>query len=551
MEIEAKFIIPDPQTLERLKQAERLADLALVAEQTLHVRDTYLDTRDRRLLAAGYAVRLRKQDDTFLVTIKSIESAEGAIHRREEYEIRVPANQPPTEWETSTARTLLLSIAGTEPLAPLFHLDQTRTICRVRCGEREVGELSLDQVQIAVDGKRDAFLELEMELKGQGTEEDLAKIATALEQEWTLTPEPRSKFERALALLDSPGVTHYDVKDVTARKNARPVFAQPSPTTRPGISLDDTMAEAARKTLLFHMRRLLEKEAGTRAREVEELHDMRVATRRMRAALRVFSGYIDSRAYKPFARILRRTGRVLGAVRDLDVAREKTQHYIDTLPPERHGELDSFLAAREVEHNSRREEMIAFLDSDEYNRFKDDFMHFLETPDAGSLPDVSQGNEPLPERVRHVLPIPLFDGYAHIRAFDDIVTAPDVPLSRLHQLRIASKGLRYTLEFFQEVLAPDAGDLIEECKRLQDHLGNLQDAVVSSGALRDFLIWGTWPRPGERKAPSEMIVAPGVAAYLAEQQNEIQQRVGEFPSIWADISGKEFRRILATLVAAL
>lgn len=551
MEIEAKFIVPDPSTFERLKQADHLADYALDGEHTLHQHDTYLDTRDRRLLAAGYAVRLRKQDGTHLVTIKAVESAGGAIHRREEYEIRVPANQPPAEWGTSTARTLLLNIAGTEPLAPLFHLDQTRTVSRVLCGERQVGELSLDQVQIQVDGKRDAFLELEMELKGEGTEQDLAKIAAVLEQEWALVPEPRSKFERLLALADGERAGDEKSQSITPRQDAGAALAQTSPSTRPGISLDDTMAEAARKTLLFHMQRLMEKEPGTRAGDVEELHDMRVATRRMRAALEVFGSYIDTREYKPFARILRRAGRVLGAVRDLDVARENTQHYVDSLPPERRGELDSFLAAREVEHNSRRAEMIAFLDSDEYARFKNDFMDFLGTPGAGSLPDISDSEEPRPERVRHVLPVTLFDGYAHIRAFDEVVTAADVPLSRLHQLRIASKGLRYTLEFFQEVLAPDAGDLVDECKRLQDHLGTLQDTVVSSGVLRDFLMWGTWPRPGERQAPSEVIIAPGVAAYLAEQQNEIQRLVGEFPPIWADISGEEFRRILATLVAAL
>ena len=55
------------------------------------------------------------------------------------------------------------------------------------------------------------------------------------------------------------------------------------------------MDEAARKTLLFHFERMLKHEPGTREGEdAEELHDMRVATRRMRAALRVFDGYIDA-----------------------------------------------------------------------------------------------------------------------------------------------------------------------------------------------------------------------------------------------------------------
>ncbi len=98
----------------------------------------------------------------------------------------------------------------------------------------------------------------------------------------------------------------------------------PVPPPRPGLALDDSMAEAARKTIQFHFQRMLEHEAGTRAGEdIEELHDMRVATRRMRAALGVFDDYSDPEAWKPFVKMLRRTGRALGQARDLDVFREK------------------------------------------------------------------------------------------------------------------------------------------------------------------------------------------------------------------------------------
>ena len=88
---------------------------------------------------------------------------------------------------------------------------------------------------------------------------------------------------------------------------------------RPGILPADTMAEAAVKTLRFHLARMLEHEAGTRLGEdSEELHVMRVSSRRMRMALRVFDEYLDRQAMRPVLKGLRRTGRTLGAVRDLD-----------------------------------------------------------------------------------------------------------------------------------------------------------------------------------------------------------------------------------------
>ncbi len=331
-------------------------------------------------------------------------------------------------------------------------------------------------------------------------------------------------------------------------------------SARPGLEADDSMAEAARKTFLFHFQRMVYHEPGTRLGEdIEELHDMRVATRRMRAALRVFGDHLDLERMRPFIKGLRRTGRVLGAVRDLDVFWEKTQRYLDTLPPARQGELDPLRAVWETERERARERMLVYLDSDRYARFKEQFGEFLRTPGTGALPATSARGEPLPHRLRHVVPVAVYRRLAAVRAYDEWVTGPDVPLERLHQLRIAAKGLRYTLEFFREVLGPETRTLIDEMKGLQDHLGDLQDAVVASNLLRDFLTWGTWGhtwRTGASKEksmslPTDPIIAPGVAAYLSARQTELQHLIDTFPRTWARIQGLEFSRLVAAALAVL
>jgi CHAD domain-containing protein len=127
-------------------------------------------------------------------------------------------------------------------------------------------------------------------------------------------------------------------------------------------------------------------------------------------------------------------------------------------------------------------------------------------------------------------------------------------LGRLHQLRIATKGLRYTLEYFQEVLGPEAKDAIKEIKGLQDHLGDLQDAVVASNLLRDFLTWGTWGHAqtkGGNLPPAQPVVAPGVAAYLAARQAELQHLVDIFPQAWARIQSPDFGQLVAAALATL
>jgi CHAD domain-containing protein len=110
------------------------------------------------------------------------------------------------------------------------------------------------------------------------------------------------------------------------------------------------------------------------------------------------------------------------------------------------------------------------------------------------------------------------------------------------------------LEFFEEVLAPQARDLIKEMKKLQDHLGDLQDAVVASELLRDFLTWGTWGHAeGKKQAalPSEPVVAPGVATYMASKQRELQQLLSAFPETWGYFQSHEFKQTVAAVVAPL
>ena len=324
---------------------------------------------------------------------------------------------------------------------------------------------------------------------------------------------------------------------------------------KPGLTAGDTMAEAADKTLLYHLQRMMLHEPGTRdGEDAEELHDMRVATRRMRAALRVFGDYLDMDAFRPHLKLMQETGRELGTVRDLDVFRIKTQVYIDSLPPEERSGLDPLLEAWAKERERARTELITFLDSSRYQHFKERFEHFLRTPGAGAGPRVTAEGEPLPSRVRDVLPGVVFDRLASVRAFDEWITRADAPLARFHQLRITSKGLRYTLEFFSEVLGPDSKALIDKTKLLQDHLGDLQDAVVTCDVLLGFLSSGTWgpPRQG-RKDPRPLfpVNAPGLATYLAVKQYEIERLMSTFGPVWEQVRGPEFSRPLAALVGAL
>jgi CHAD domain-containing protein len=310
----------------------------------------------------------------------------------------------------------------------------------------------------------------------------------------------------------------------------------------PGILPGDEMSEAGRKVLYFHFVRMLKHEPGTRAGgDIEELHDMRVATRRMRSAFRVFGPYYKSRAIRDYVAGLKRTGRVLGAVRDLDVFMERALSYLGSLPPERSSDLDPLLKVWEKQREQARGKMIDYLDGDRYRDFVDAFHLFLQTPWAAARKDDSL--PPTPTQVCHIVPKLIYERWAGVQAFSPLLE--DAPVSVLHALRIACKRLRYTLEFFEEILGPEAKGVITEVVCLQDHLGSLNDADVANALLSDFLFA---PRGSKTR---ERIIAPGVVSYLATQQSELQTLIVTFPDAWQRFNRPEVRRWLAEAVSVL
>ena len=140
---------------------------------------------------------------------------------------------------------------------------------------------------------------------------------------------------------------------------------------------------------------------------------------------------------------------------------------------------------------------------------------------------------------------------AHYFAQGRQLLAANPQPAELHALRLATKRLRYTLEFFAPVLGAPVDPRVEQLTRVQDHLGNVQDAVIACGVLEDFLARGEWSDGAERsrRRPHAVTGAPGVAAYLAARRWEIQTLVQAFPQIWAPVRSTEFKKQLLSLIA--
>ena len=534
MEVEAKFAVPDDPTFARLLSLETLGEYALVPAGEERITDRYLDTEGRDLLHSGHAVRRRARLDggPERVTVKGLGGVRGAVHRRPEFEVEVAPDAPPERWPAGPPRDFVLGIARDKPLVELITLRQCRTTRTVVRSDHPVAVLSLDEIEF-VDGATARELEIELGPEGDGS--DLEALEKLL-RPYGLEPESRSKFERALARADgrAPG------------SERRPAASQGEPHDRArtkrkrhrsqlGVVADDPMLEAGRKILRFHWEQALAHEPGTIAGiDPEELHDMRVATRRQRAALRILSPYCRRKALRSVQEGLRSLGGSIGAVRDMDVLLAAAQAHQATLAAAEARALQVLLKAWVRRREAARQRMMDHLRGQAHAVFKEQYTAFLDTPGAGARSDA----EPRPTLVRHVLPYEIWEHYGELCAFERML--PWASAETLHTLRIRGKRLRYLLEFFREVLHGSVVKPIQALVAFQDHLGELQDCVVTIALADDFL------------ASAEAVADPAAAAAAGRYREARRARIDDLrhglERPWSGVAAAEFRAGLSRAV---
>jgi CHAD domain-containing protein len=529
-ELELKYAIADIDRVRALVGGGSLAGLTIGPWRQLRVVDRYVDTASRLLERAGYGARLRRVDGRTVLTVKGLADRTNGRHSRHSalarrLELEAPANQrlQPTGWPASPARALLETAVGAESLRTLFTINQQREEADLLRGDgSKAATLSLDAAEVVRFGRRlgsFSTLEVEAVTANKAGQRTLGAIAAELEASDLLVAEPRSKEAIGQLLVDS---------DRTRRQPSRPPRA-------PGVLASDTLAEAGRKVLRMHLLRMLSSEDGVRAGDgTEPVHKMRVATRRMRAAWRVFAGAYRRSWQARYVGELRLVAQALGAVRDLDVQLERLAGYRQQLASEQAAAAIEPLAADYAARRQlARRQLLDLLASPAYDRFVVDYSEFVETVGAGARPGA--------ELVRDSAGGRCWRAFERVRAHELLLPWADV--AALHSLRIDSKRLRYTLEFFAEILPPAAQQPIALMTALQDHLGLLNDAQLAADSTRRWLM-----ADGARQ-PTGVREAAG--AYLAACEADVARLRRTFRPLWRRAVSIRSRRRLALALAAI
>ena len=264
---------------------------------------------------------------------------------------------------------------------------------------------------------------------------------------------------------------------------------------------------------------------------------MRVATRRQRAAWRVFGAAFRPGRTKRYRTGLREIAARLGAVRDLDVLIEAADHYRADLPTTEQRGLEPLLTDWRTHRDDARVLLIRELDSDGYRRWVDDYRDFVRTEGAAVLPV----GPVQPHRVRDTSASRVWTAYEQVRGYEAVLRWADV--ETLHELRIAGKWLRYTLEFVREALGDDAASLIARVTALQDHLGLMNDADVAASMARTFLV--------EHAGDLSPLESGAIGRYLVNRERDVARLRRRVGPAWRGVAGIGFRRTLGRVVSGL
>ncbi|HEY3284506.1 MAG TPA: CHAD domain-containing protein [Armatimonadota bacterium] len=317
--------------------------------------------------------------------------------------------------------------------------------------------------------------------------------------------------------------------------------AKPTRRKSPGVEASDPMVLAGMKVLSFHFERLLGQEQGAAdGEDIECVHDMRVATRRLRAALRLFGPYLPHKSATTLSGDLRQLARVLGGVRDLDVLLENARGYADSAgQAEGMGPLlDHWAALRE----DARKRLLKFLESPRYAKLKLDFAKLLKASlnSAEKHATRPSGGDQGMVPVYAVAPSVIWDRFQTVRAYEPRLVKPK--LATLHLLRIDCKRLRYTLEFLRETLGDPGTEAIKTVTGAQDHLGALHDADVAVQLISELLDRAAKHRKASRDLDPGQ--AEAIGGYRDSRADEVRRLVEGFPEIWEGLSGQELRSLL-------
>jgi CHAD domain-containing protein len=316
------------------------------------------------------------------------------------------------------------------------------------------------------------------------------------------------------------------------------------------------------------LEKMLDYLEGVRSgKEFEAIHQMRVWSRRSRAALDIFRPCFPGKQFRALEQEVKRITRALGAARDLDVMILNLQARKETVPERHRAGVEDLVqrlqkqrkaAQIQVEQAAARLERASVL-----TRFarlaEEEYSEAGEGKIARSWPGMIEPGASLMTNAARAIEMRL-DG---LLGYEQFVYQPECVLE-LHEMRIAAKRLRYTMEIFQPLYTRHTASAkafesaLQEVRLLQEHLGEIHDADVLVPRLTSQL--ARMLRPGFGKdEDGEPIVGvhkidldacEGLLTLCRQIQKERETRYARFCQDWERLKAERALPALRRLLFA-
>lgn len=406
----------------------------------------YYDTSGYDLAHAGITLRHRVEHGMRAWQLKL-----PLITDRQELEIADRRPLPPT-----TFRDLLLLHIGQRRLLPVAILRTWRTGVRVRADNGPIADVTLDHVSVVKNGSViQRFRELEIE-QVDGEDTTLRDLERQLRRAGADDHDGRPKLFRALSL--------------------------PAPSADLPPAPDAPVVEHVTWALRRHVRWLLAHDPGARlGREPESLHQVRVATRQLRAVLHAAKPLLVPDWVDSLQEELAWLSQVLGPARDLDVQLAYFRNEATTLDARDRKLLSRFVEHLESQRTNVQEVLLSELKSARYL----DLIRRLR--EAAQDPAVVESSVTLRDLAARE--------FKKLRkAIRRVGASPSS--ATVHEIRIDTKRARYIAELAEPAVGKPATRFIKQARLVQDMLGMHQDAAQAEAHVRAFLKQSTSVRAG-------------------------------------------------------
>jgi triphosphatase len=459
-EVELKLLAP-AGALDQLREAPVIVRNARNGGIARRLDAVYYDTPDRTLFGHGLSLRVRRSGNHYVQTLKRA-PAHGQPFVRGEWEITVAGAAPDLAALPVSEIGAPLDQLALDTLEPIFTTKIRRRTQRLELLGAVV-EIAFDEGSIEAGDRRESLTEVELEMK-DGDPRVLFNIGIDLLEIAPLRISTRSKADRG-----------YDLAFGLAPKASK--------ATAPAITAEHTVDDIVGELLGAFQHHLLANQAVAEdGRDIEGVHQMRVALRRLRTASAILRREFGLPTIQGLSGEARWLATLLGVPRDWDVfVTETLGGPVEGLKQDT-VDFDGLRRAAEPHRAIAYATLREALAGPRYNRFQLSLRHWIESRSwrneliGGSLAMLLEPAPAFADRVLTRLHRKALRQGSHFRRL-----SPDAR----HRLRITLKKLRYATEFFQGLYGKgvDHKGYFGCLAKLQDSLGHDNDATMTQPFL--------------------------------------------------------------------